>query len=247
MPQSFDPTELVHDFGSKRSWQMSVAEIFTMQGILRRLEPELSIEIGTYKGGSLQLLSQLSKSVISLDVEPAVAESLKGQFPNVEFLSGDSRKILPPLISRINAGTQAVGFVLIDGSHSASGVRADIENILQLVPRRKVVILMHDSFNPESRQGMQLANWAACPYVHFVELDYVPGIYFHEAYDGAVARSMWAGFGMAVMLPNAREGALTIKESQRDLQQIIAPISCHSGFRDRVRRTLRKARIVFTR
>jgi hypothetical protein len=209
---------------------------------LSRLQPELSLEIGTFRGGSLQVLSKFSKSVISLDLDPAVAVSLKGQFPNVEYLSGDSKLLLPNLISSLNAGSRAVGFVLVDGDHSADGVQADIENVLRLVPKRMVVILMHDSFNPGCRQGMQRANWAACPYVHYVELDFVPGIYFHEARDAAVPRSMWAGLGCAVLLPSARNSPLVVQESQRDLQRILFPISCHSGKLGRLWRALRKAR-----
>ena len=33
------------------------------------------------------------------------------------------------------------------------------------------MVILHDSFNPECREGMRTANWAANPQVHAVELD----------------------------------------------------------------------------
>ena len=36
-------------------------------------------------------------------------------------------------------------------------------------------IAVHDSGNPECRRGISSASWASSPYVHSVELDFVPG------------------------------------------------------------------------
>jgi len=156
---AFDPRILIHDFGGQRKWQMSGAEAFALQGILSRLQPELSLEIGTSEGGSLQVLSRFSKSVITLDINASAIEKLAGQFSNARFLTGDSKRIIPDLISQINSGPERLGFVLIDGDHSRDGVRADINNLLTVVPKCMVVVLMHDSFNPDCSEGMRSANW----------------------------------------------------------------------------------------
>jgi len=245
LPPAFDPRTLIHDFGGQRHWQMSAAEAFALQGILNRQEVELSLEIGTLEGGSLQVLSRYSRSVVSLDINPAVAGRLAGQFSNVRFLTGDSKRIIPDLISEINAGPEKLGFVLIDGDHSCEGVRADINNLLAVVPKCMVVFIMHDSFNPDCREGMRKANWEACPYVHYLELDFIPGRYYGEAVDTAQARSMWAGLACAVLLPEKRTFPLKIGESQRDLQRLLFPLSVHSRKPSRLRRWAGKLRREF--
>jgi hypothetical protein len=53
--------------GLDLEWQMTNCERFALASLLERLEPELSLEIGSYRGGSLQVLSRYSKKVISLE------------------------------------------------------------------------------------------------------------------------------------------------------------------------------------
>ena len=210
-------------------WQMTNCERLALTKVLERVQPEVSLEIGTYRGGSLQVLAQLSKRVIAVDIDPAVAQLLDGKFPNVEFRCGDSRDLLPAVIGELNAAEGRTGFVLIDGDHSADGVCRDIDAVLKLKPKGRVVIILHDSFNPECRAGMRRAAWAACPYVQFVELDFVPGVYHYEAHDTAEARSMWGGFACAVLEPEPRTGALSIGESQRGLFEAVFRDSSHAA------------------
>ena len=54
-------------------WQMTNCERFALSGLLKRLQPKLSLEIGTYMGGSLQVLARFSQAVISVDIDPGVA------------------------------------------------------------------------------------------------------------------------------------------------------------------------------
>ena len=224
-------------------WQMTNAERFALQGLLQRLKPALSIEIGTYKGGSLQVLSSCSGKVISIDINPDVGRQLSGKFNNVEFLAGDSTEILPKLVEQLNRDQSPVGFVLIDGDHSAEGVRRDIEFLLALKPLQRMVVIMHDSFNPVCRQGMRMAAWESSPYVSYVELDFIPGIYHLEAHDTADARTMWGGFGCAVLEPQPRKHNLVIQESQRGLYDAVFEQSCYKrNKRPLVRRILRKLR-----
>jgi hypothetical protein len=125
-------------------------------------------------------------------------------------------------------------------------VRADINNLLAIVPKRMVVFLMHDSFNPDCRRGMRGANWDACPYVHYVELDFITGGFCAEAFDTAQAGSMWAGLACAVLLPEKRTFPLKISESQGHLQRLLFPLSIHSRGHSRLRRWCGKLRRVVT-
>jgi len=222
-------------------WQMSHCERLALIGLLKRLEPGLSIEVGTSMGGSLQALSKYSKKVISVDIDPVVASRLGSRFPNVAFQTGDSRKLLPSVIDRINQEEADLGFVLIDGDHRTEGVRRDIESVLRLVPRRPIVVIMHDSFNPSCRAGMRLADWSASPYVHEVELDFVLGVFFSEAADQAAAGSMWGGLACALLDPERRTGALIIQESQQQMFEAVWRVSAHAPV-SVLRRIMRRVR-----
>jgi len=213
--------------GLDLEWQMTTWERFALQGLLRRLQPSLSLEIGTYKGGSLQVLSCFSKSVISVDIDPEVAIRLGSKFPNVEFRSGESAQVVPHLVREINMHKKPLAFVLVDGDHKGGGVRRDIEALLELKPQQQVVLVLHDSFNPGCREGMRKANWAKSPFVNYVELDFIPGVYHYDSYDTADPRSMWGGFACAVLLPQPRSGKLEIKESQRGLHEAVKRNSRH--------------------
>ena len=222
----YAPPCLVDDF--PLDWQMTRAERFTLIHILKKLQPELSIEIGTYKGGSLQVLSRYSKAVVSVDILPSIAVSLGGLFSNVTFMSGDSSILIPRLIEQINASEERVGLVLIDGDHSEEGVRRDITNIFSLRPKRPIGIVMHDSFKPPCRAGMQSANWEACPYIHYVELDFVAGVFLPGR--ATVNASMAGGFAFALMLPEKRDSPLNIYQSQLAKFQLVSRFADRSGF-----------------
>src|SRR5437867_2221009 len=102
--------------------------------LLQAARPEVAIEIGTYKGGSLQVLSSHATKVYSIDTDPQVALTLKPRFANVDFRTGPSSVLLPQVLEEISTRAERLGFVLIDGDHTAEGVRTDIDHVLRHVP-----------------------------------------------------------------------------------------------------------------
>jgi hypothetical protein len=206
---------------------MTRCEKFVLASLVDQADAKVAVEVGTFKGGSLQVVSARSEKVYSLDINKENQEALKPQFPDVEFLAGDSRILLPKLIDKLQFESAPLGFVLIDGDHSTEAVRSDINSLLRFVPNRPVYIVLHDSFNPECRTGMLTADWKKCPYVHFVEIDFVTGMFFREGLDIVQPRSMWGGMAVAIMLPQKREIELEILESQRDLFEAVLPHSSH--------------------
>lgn len=207
-------------------WLMSRFEKYTFLSLLEYLKPKTSIEIGTYKGGSLQMISQYSDRVYCLDLNSTFVNNLEGRFNNVSFKIGDSKQTLPDLVQQINNGEEILNFVLIDGNHTEKGVRTDINEVLKLVPKEPVYIIMHDSFNPACRRGILTANWEGCPYVHYVEIDYVPGVYHYDSPE-IRARSMWGGFSLAILLPEKNKEKLSIFQSQRALFKATFKMSSH--------------------
>jgi Cephalosporin hydroxylase len=202
-------------------WAMSPAEQIAIIYLLEILKPRVSIEIGTCRGGSLQILAKLSEKVYSLDIDPEVPQRLAGKHPNVEYIIGSSRTTLPPLVAQLQKTNQLVSFVLVDGDHSAEGVRCDIDNILQFQPVTPLFIVMHDSYNPECRKGITSANWAGNPYVHLVELDFISGtLNPARAFRG----ELWGGLGLAVLLPEKRSGRFEVTGRGNLTVQMLQPL-----------------------
>ena len=209
-------------------WQMTSCEKFAIQHILNHIRPAFAIEVGTYQGGSLQALSSFSGFVDSIDIDPNVSNSLKHRFSNVNFYTGNSTDYITGLLEKHNEVNQPVEFILIDGDHSTEGGRNDIEAILRVPPQKQITVLMHDSFNPDCRAGILSAGWEYCPYVHEVEVDFIPGVYHEHASDTALPRTMWGGFACAVLKPEKRTGNLLISERQKGLFNAVLRSSVYS-------------------
>ncbi len=220
-----DPTFLFDD--PPLHWQMTRWEKYGFASILEAARPKVAIEIGTNKGGSLQVIAKHAEKVYSIDLDASLKDRLGSQLPSVEFLAGDSCQVLPPLLDRITKQGEELGFVLIDGDHFTEGMRCDVNMILQYVPVRPLFLVFHDSFHPPCREGILTADWSTCDHVHYVEVDFVPGVYHFEAFDTAPPRSMFGGLAVAVMRPERRAGHLTIHQSQKGLFETILPSSCH--------------------
>ena len=221
-----EPTFLFDDL--PLYWQMTRCEKYGFSSLLEAAKPKVAIEVGTYKGGSLQVIAGHAAKVYSIDTSPNPKHQLEHRFENVEFLTGDSKKLLPELLKAISDRGEQLGFVLIDGDHSEEGVRRDIDAVLQYSPVNPVYIVFHDSFHPPCRRGILSAKWSDCEYVHYVEIDFVPGVYHHEQFDTAPARSMFGGLAMGLMLPEKRTQPLTVYQSQKGLFDTVFPHSCHA-------------------
>jgi hypothetical protein len=200
-----------HLFGADfdQDWHMQPCERVALIYLLQLLNPALSIEIGTFRGGSLRPISHYSQKVITFDVDPN-QHRLAPLFANTDFVTGDTALTLPSVIQNINNDPAAeLSFVLVDGSHESNGVKSDIDNCLKYVPKTKpCFILMHDSSNPEVRKGIQESNWESSPHLFALNIDYVPGqLYSRED----IKNQVWGGLGLALMLPEERSGNIELQ------------------------------------
>ena len=109
----------------------------------------------------------------------------------------------------------------------SEGVRADINSLLKLHVNRRLVILMHDPFNPDCRHGIKTANWASNPHVQYLELDFTVGNFHSKAYDTATEGSMWGGLACAILEPWHREGDLVIGQRQQATFEAVYAQSCY--------------------
>ncbi len=172
-------------------WQMSFGERAALEGILSYLQPTLAIEIGTAEGGSLARLALHGDEVHSFDlVEPKPAAAA---LDNVRFHTGDSHALLPELLEQLAADGRNVDFALVDGDHSADGVRRDMTDLLDSPAVGSSVIVMHDTMNEEVRTGLEQVRYDSYPKVSYVELDLVAGYLFR---DDRFFNELWGGLGL---------------------------------------------------
>jgi hypothetical protein len=232
---------------SRHGWWMEPAETVALTFLLSKLRPQIAIEIGTQFGGSLEVLSKYCDHVYSIDIDPAVPDRLRAKFPNVEFIVGPSEQELPKLLAKLEG--QPLGFALVDGDHSRAGVRGDLAQLIGFKPCTPYYILAHDSFNPDCRQGMREVDWSASPYVHAVELDFVPGRALLESVSDA---SMWGGLALAVLLPAKRTVKLDITaRSEPTVRRLVAasksPGISHKRWRHKAKAKVKGAAVWLTR
>lgn len=209
-----------------RNWQMSDSERLALTALLARRSPKCAIEIGTFQGGSLSLLSQFCEAVFSIDIDPEVARKF-GYFHNVAFLTGDSSAILPQLLTALDAADMPPEFVLIDGDHSAEGIRRDVGCLLDYKPKRPMLVALHDSFNPKCRQGMLEAGWERSPHLQWIDLDFIPGRIIDHG--GPSAGQMWGGLALAYFTPAQRPGDLPLRQSGRSLFEAAKAAAAHGN------------------
>ena len=165
----------------------------------------------------------------SARIDPNCIEAAK-YFPNAEFIAGRSQEKLPGALRTIEERGLKLEFVLIDGDHGEDGVRGDIDCILKYKPKTPCYILMHDSFNPFCREGMLSAAWEQCPYVHKVDIDFIPGKFYPpgETFQGKpIGDEMWSGMGLAMMRPETRVGPLKIFAGSQHLFNLSLRHSVH--------------------
>ena len=194
-------------------WHMSRNERYAFIKLLEKIKPKTAIEIGCFKGGSLEVLSKYCDKVYSIDIDPKVKETLDGKFINTEIHIGKSSELIPRILDVIDKNNEVLEFVLIDGEHTYKAVKNDISHFLKLKPKSNVFIIFHDSFNPICRRGIKDANYSGSPYVHYVEVDFISGVFNPRN----LYRQMWGGLALVLLKEEKRKGNVKISECQKKL------------------------------
>lgn len=194
-------------------WEMNHAERSALRALLERIRPRFAIEVGTFRGGSLSLISQYCEAVFSLDIDATIPERLKS-IKNAQFITGPSVQTLPSLLRGLSEAKIEPELILVDADHSEQGVRADLQIVLSRAPKVRTFVVMHDSFNPGCRRGILTAGWEQHPFVHAVEVDFVAGSVVDKPGSPADGQ-MWGGLALAVLDPKPRQQPLVISENAR--------------------------------
>lgn len=181
-------------------WQMRYGERLALEGILATLKPRLAIEIGTAQGGSLRRIAAHAQEVHSFDIVPEI-EALERELPNVTTHVGDSAELVPKLLSELESQGREVDFALVDGDHTAAGVRRDAEALLASAACRRTAIVFHDAANDDVRNGLEGVRFEAHPKVVYVNLDFIAGYLV-----SAPIRHLEIWNGLAIVLLDADRG-----------------------------------------
>ena len=157
-------------------WLMSTREKLGLIGLLYCLKPKKVLELGYHRGGATKWLSEFSEQVLSVDVNEFVSNA-PNLFHNVEAWNCPTLEAA----SRIKKENLFFDLAIIDADHSRLAVSADINGIIE----HSDIILMHDSFNPDCRQGMidALKNQKT----HAYYLDFIPSISKNDGLWGGLA------------------------------------------------------------
>jgi hypothetical protein len=181
--------------------QMSVGERAAVEGVLALAQPGLALEIGTAEGGSLRRIAAHSGEVHSFDlVEPAAGLR---ELDNVHFHTGSSHELLSPFLAELAAEGRNVDFALVDGDHSAAGVRRDLEDLLASPAIRRTLILVHDTANEEVRAGVDAVGFDRVEQVVYADLDAVAGAMYRVE---PLRHQLWGGIGVIVVDAERRRG-----------------------------------------
>jgi hypothetical protein len=191
--ESADPTgrpDSGLELFTRPEWQMALGERAAIAGVLAHLRPRLAVELGTAQGGSLRTIAEWSDEVHSFDFAPAVAEPPA----NATLHAGDNHVLLPPLLAGFAEHGRNVDFVLIDGDHSAAGVRQDVLDLLASPAVARTAIVVHDAANEQVRAGLLDVDFAAHPKVRLVDLAFV-----ELQRRGGALREEWGGLGLILV------------------------------------------------
>jgi hypothetical protein len=173
-------------------WQMAFGERAAIEGLLSATRPALAIEVGTAEGACLRRMALHAGEVHSFDlIEPSIPDLPQ----NVVLHTGDSHVLLPQVLAELAAAGRTVGFALVDGDHSADGVRQDVEALLNSPAVADCVIVTHDTGNEHVRAGLDAVPYGAYPKVAHVDLDFVPGHLGRDRFPG----ELWYGLGLIVV------------------------------------------------
>jgi Methyltransferase domain len=161
---------------------------------------------------------------------------MEGEPPsNARLYIGDSTRVLPEVLADFASQGRNVDFVLVDGDHTAAGVRADLVNLLESPAVATTVIVVHDTMNEEVRSGVEGVAFEGYPKISYVDLDFLTG---YMARNGPFAGQLWGGLGLVLV---DASGAARRGESIWEDHRYDAPTMVRRAARRRIRAAPRRA------
>jgi spermidine synthase len=196
---------------------MTLGERAALEGLLARLRPALAVEIGTAEGGSLRRIAAHAREVRCFDIDPRVTE-VAAPLPNVRAHVGDSRDTLPAVLAELERDGRNVDFALVDGDHTAEGVRHDLEALLGSGACRRTVVMMHDTAHEDVRRGIEELDLPSHPNVALTLPDFFPGRLVVK--DHQYSRQCWNGLGLLMIDAEREPGPAFVEVDHEDVPML---------------------------
>lgn len=170
--------------------------------ILEQMKPDLSIVIGKSNNEILSSISKYSNKVYFF--------YSSGQDKNrINDIVYYDIHTLSEEIDSLNKSNQAtLNFIYLDLDKDNNFDNV-INRIMEIHPKKQLVILIYNSFNPRCRKKILNVDWQSCSYIHSVEIDFIPG-YLENS-------QMMGGLSLIVMRPFKRMDALVITQSNQSV------------------------------
>lgn len=129
---------------------LAMRERVFLYSLVYSIGPRWSLEIGTYEGGSAEIISgalddlQLGGRLISMDPNPGqISIDRESVSHNTVFIEGyfprDIAKVIPP-------GAEKFDFAFVDGDHRYEGVFGDLR-ALGAILNGGAPVLLHDAYH----------------------------------------------------------------------------------------------------
>ena len=124
-------------------------DIIRIQEVIYRVQPDVIIETGIARGGSLVYYASLCKVMekgrvigIDIDIRPYNRQAIESHqlFPLITLIEGDSTT--PEVVNRVKSlvGPREVVMVILDSDHSKQHVLAELESYHDLVTPGSYII-----------------------------------------------------------------------------------------------------------
>ncbi len=118
------------------------------------------------------------------------------------------------MLAELAAAGRNVDFALVDGDHSADGVRADVEALLDSPAVGSTLIVLHDTMNEAVREGVAAARPGERPGVVHWDLDLLESFV-----DKGPLAERWGGLGVIVVERDAAPAAELLASPSRSRQR----------------------------
>jgi hypothetical protein len=148
---------------TERNWLMAESERSAIAGLIMLARPKAILEFGTGWGGATCQFDGYATSVVTVDNESRCPELLSA-LKHTRFL----RMTTQEAAAMLRTEGRHFDVCLVDAGHTEDDVYHDVLDALTLSD----LVLCHDSFNPQCRNGMHRA---ASDRDVYCDLDFVPG------------------------------------------------------------------------
>jgi len=188
------------NYYSRTGWCMENYERLAVYYLLQNMpNKNNALEVGSMWGGLLNVLSEQFKKVVSIDV--TFKNLNTALYDNVTFIENSCTP--NGLLNVLDMAP--FNLVVIDADHEYKFVFEHMNALKTYIPKQDMFILIHDTWYGGTRNGINNVNWNENKYIHFIDLDFVPGVKIE-------GNKFVGGLCLIIMKPIERANDIGVKQ-----------------------------------